>query len=142
MPAEQVFTADVHGKSCFCLYILSEGYIIVPVLPESELLSERNMALLIMGVVEIIFFVGLFFILFLLLRRHQAVTAETARIEHELTIAKQIQESALPAGISPFPDREEFSLHNLSGDRSGRYCRTARFLWGIFIPTSWFPPHG
>ncbi|MBO4396824.1 MAG: serine/threonine-protein phosphatase [Eubacterium sp.] len=91
--------------------MLSEGYVIVPVLPESELLDERNFALLTMGAVEITFFVGLFFILFLLFRRHQETTAEAARIEHELSIAKQIQESALPVGVSPFPDRTEFSLH-------------------------------
>lgn len=111
VPAERVFTAEVHGRSCYCLYMLSEGYVIVPVLPESELLDERNFALLTMGAVEITFFVGLFFILFLLFRRHQETTAEAARIEHELSIAKQIQESALPVGVSPFPDRTEFSLH-------------------------------
>ncbi len=62
------------------------------------------------------------------LREHvDALTTETAareKVESELRVAREIQESLLPRTVPPFPDRDEFALHAIN--------RPARHVAGDF----------
>ncbi len=68
MPENEVFHTQVYGQACSCLYIYSEGYYIVAVLPENEIILQRNTSLRTMGIAEILLFLSLFSLVFVLVR--------------------------------------------------------------------------
>ena len=68
MPEDQVFHAVVYGEPCSVVYIFSEGYYILAVLPENEIILERNSSIRMMGVMEILLFMALFAVIFLLVK--------------------------------------------------------------------------
>ena len=69
MPENEVFHADVYGNPCSCMYIFTEGYYIISVLPENEIIMERNSAMRDVGIIEILIFITLFVAIFLLLKK-------------------------------------------------------------------------
>ncbi|MCC8015686.1 MAG: SpoIIE family protein phosphatase [Eubacterium sp.] len=154
---DRVFRSVVYGEDCFCMYEYAEGYYIISVLPVSEALSSRNIAVATMVGMEVILFLCLFLLLcFLLwqlviknihkinrglleitegnldvvvdvctneeftslsndinatvdsLKRSMAETE--ARINEELTYAREIQHSALPGIFPPYSDCRQFEL--------------------------------
>ncbi len=158
MPENEVFHAQVYGEECSCAYIFTEGYYIIAVLPENEIILERDSSLRMMGIMEIILFLVLFTVIFLLVKYlvldnlgkvntslsrisdgdldevvdvrsnaefsdlsddinstvgtlKQYIADAAARIDEELALAKDIQESVLPSVFPPYPDRTEFSLY-------------------------------
>ena len=158
MPENEVFRAQVYGEDCSCTYIFTEGYYIIAVLPENEIILERDSSLRMMGIMEILLFLVLFTAIFLLVKYlvldnlgkvntslsrisdgdldevvdvrsnaefsdlsddinstvgtlKQYIADAAARIDEELALAKDIQESALPSVFPPYPDRPEFSLY-------------------------------
>ena len=68
MPENEVFHAQVYGEACSCVYIFVEGYYIVSVLPENEIILERDSSLRVMGIMEILVFIVLFTVIFLLVK--------------------------------------------------------------------------
>ena len=68
MPENKVFHAQVYGEACSCVYIFAEGYYIVSVLPENEIILERDSSLRVMGIMEILVFIVLFTVIFLLVK--------------------------------------------------------------------------
>ena len=68
MPEYTVFHANVYGQPCSCMYLFSEGYYILSVLPDSEIIQERDSSLLVMGIMEIIIFLALFAVIYLLVK--------------------------------------------------------------------------
>ncbi|MBR2716283.1 MAG: SpoIIE family protein phosphatase, partial [Oscillospiraceae bacterium] len=68
MPEGEVFHGQVYGQLCSCDCIFSEGYYIVAVLPENEIILQRNSSLETMGVVEILLFLSLFSLIYILVR--------------------------------------------------------------------------
>ena len=160
MPENEVFHAEVYGQPSSCMYIDTEGYYITAVLPEKEIILERDASIWTMGAVELLLFVLLFLVIFLLVRKivvnnlarvnrslskitegnldevvdvrsntefsvlsddinstvstlKQYIAAAASRIDEELALAKNIQESALPSVFPPFPDRTDFSIFAL-----------------------------
>ena len=69
MPEHVVFRAEVYGEMCSCLYIFTEGYYIVSVLPEEEIIQDRNSAMNVVAVIEILVFLALFAVIFLLVKK-------------------------------------------------------------------------
>ena len=69
IPEEEVFQAVVNGEEASCMYLISEGYSIIAVLPEKEIIQQRNSGLLVMGIAEILIFALLFLVIYLLVRR-------------------------------------------------------------------------
>ncbi|MBQ1375248.1 MAG: hypothetical protein IIY69_03090, partial [Clostridia bacterium] len=69
MPEDEVFHAQVYGEACSVVYIFSEGYYIIAVLPENEIILERNSSMSVMGIMEVILFIVLFVVIFLLVKR-------------------------------------------------------------------------
>ena len=69
MPENKVFKAEVYGENASSMYIYSEGYYIISVLPEKEIIQERIDGLLVMGIAEILIFCMLFIVVYLLVKR-------------------------------------------------------------------------
>lgn len=69
MPEGVRFTSEVYGESCYCMYTVSEGYYIVAVLPESEAVLSRNLSVYITVFTEIVVFVGLFILIYFLIKK-------------------------------------------------------------------------
>ena len=83
MPENEVFHTEVYGQPCSCMYIFSEGYYIVAVLPENEIIFERDASITTMGIVEIILFLVLFLMIFFLVRK--LVVRNLAQVNHSLS---------------------------------------------------------
>ncbi|MBQ0125316.1 MAG: SpoIIE family protein phosphatase [Clostridiales bacterium] len=70
LPKKDVtFESEVFGIKSYCRYHTSEGYYIVSVLPESEALQMRNIALYVNTFMEILVFAILFALIYLLIKR-------------------------------------------------------------------------
>ncbi|MBO6066079.1 MAG: SpoIIE family protein phosphatase, partial [Lachnospiraceae bacterium] len=69
MPENKVFTAEVYGEACSCMYVFTEGYYIVAVLPENEILLQRDTSVRLTAVLEVLVFLTLFAVIFLLVRK-------------------------------------------------------------------------
>jgi len=69
MPENEVFSAEVYEDKCSCIYIFTEGYYIIAVLPENEIILERDTTLRVMGIAEIFLFIVLFLVIFLLVKK-------------------------------------------------------------------------
>ena len=69
MPQGQVFTAEVYGESCYCMYKQQEGYTIVAVMPQSEAALSRNVAVSVTTAMQIVIFSALFIMIFVLVKK-------------------------------------------------------------------------
>ncbi|MCR5137190.1 MAG: SpoIIE family protein phosphatase [Oscillospiraceae bacterium] len=155
---DQIFHETVYGVPSCCLYAVSEGYAIVAVIPENEIVMQRDTSVLLSSTLEIYVFLALFGMIYLLVRKlvvsninkvndslskitegdleevvdvrsntefsalsddinatvstlKQYIASAAARIDEELALAKNIQQSALPSVFPPWPGRKDFSLY-------------------------------
>ena len=69
MPEGEVFTAQVYGETCYCIYQFQEGYIIIAAMPESEAALSRNVAVSVTTVMQIVVFAALFVMIFVLVQK-------------------------------------------------------------------------
>ncbi|MBQ2929659.1 MAG: SpoIIE family protein phosphatase [Clostridia bacterium] len=69
MPENEVFLADVHGQSSYCMYRTTEGYRIVAVMPRSEAALSRNVSVGVTTSMQIVVFAALFVMIFVLVQR-------------------------------------------------------------------------
>lgn len=69
MPQDEVFFAAVYGVPCYCMYVISEGYYIIAVLPQSEAVLSRNVSVAITTTMEILVFAALFVLIYVLIKR-------------------------------------------------------------------------
>lgn len=65
----KTFKITLNDEECFCMYRLAEGYCIVSVLPASEALQLRNIALYVNTFLEILVFAVMFMLIYLLIKR-------------------------------------------------------------------------
>ena len=68
IPEEKLFTQNVYGKPCYCMYVLSEGYYIIGVIPVKEAMLTSRVALLLTVILSTITFGILFTALYILVR--------------------------------------------------------------------------
>ena len=69
MAENQVFTEEVYGQSCYCMYRTTEGYRIVAVMPRSEAALSRNVSVGVTTAMQIVVFAALFIMIFVLVKR-------------------------------------------------------------------------
>ena len=69
MEQGEVFTADVYGESCYCMYKIQEGYTIVAVMPQSEAALSRNVAVSVTTAMQIVVFAALFVMIYMLVKK-------------------------------------------------------------------------
>ena len=60
----QVFSAEVYGEECYCMYKMQEGYTIVAALPGREAALSRNVAVSVTTAMQIVIFSALFIMIF------------------------------------------------------------------------------
>ncbi|MBQ8507390.1 MAG: SpoIIE family protein phosphatase [Clostridia bacterium] len=65
----EVFTADVYGESCYCMYKIQEGYTIVAVIPRSEAALSRNVSVGVTTAMQVVIFAALFIMIFVLVQK-------------------------------------------------------------------------
>ena len=68
IPEETLFTQNVFGKPCYCMYVLSEGYYIIGVIPIKEAMLTSRVAMLLTVILSTITFGILFTALYILVR--------------------------------------------------------------------------
>ncbi len=68
LPGE-VFVEEVYGKPCYCMYQISEGYLVLAVMPTSEAALSRNVSVGVTTAMQILVFAALFALIFFLVRR-------------------------------------------------------------------------
>lgn len=66
---DEVFFAEVYGTPCYCMYQLTEGYLILAVMPTSEAALSRNVSVTVTTAMQILVFASLFALIFILVRR-------------------------------------------------------------------------
>lgn len=69
MSANEVFTSNVYGEECYCIYRETEGYLIVAVMPVREASLSRNLSVGITTGMEIVVFAALFVMIFYLVKK-------------------------------------------------------------------------
>jgi len=69
MPENTVFSADVYGQSSYCMYMTTEGYRIVAVMPRSEAALSRNVSVGVTTAMQIVVFAALFIMIYVLIKR-------------------------------------------------------------------------
>ncbi len=69
MQENEIFHETVYGIPSCCLYATSEGYIIVAVIPENEIVMQRDTSVLLSSTLEIYVFLALFGMVYLLVRK-------------------------------------------------------------------------
>ena len=69
VPENQVFQANVYDEPCSCMYVFTEGYYIVAVMPENEILLQRDTSVRLTAVLEVLVFLTLFAVIYWLVRR-------------------------------------------------------------------------
>ena len=69
MPEWTVFPAKVYGEASSCMYVFSEGYYIVAVMPENEIVLQRDTSVRLTAALEVLVFLTLFAVIFLLVRK-------------------------------------------------------------------------
>ena len=83
MPENRVFVSEVYGETCSCMYVFTEGYYIVAVLPENEILLQRDTSVLLTAALEVLVFLALFVMIFLLV--HTLVVNNINRVNSSLS---------------------------------------------------------
>ena len=68
-PEKKIFHEQVYGEACSCVFATSEGYYIVAVIPENEIVMQRDSSVLMMSALEILVFIVLLVLIFLLVRK-------------------------------------------------------------------------
>lgn len=63
------FEANVFGKESYCIYAVTEGFYVIAVLPVSEAMFSRNIAVSILIFMEILVFAALFMHVYFLIKR-------------------------------------------------------------------------
>ena len=66
---DDIFEATVYGEPCYCKVVKAEGYYITAVMPASETVVSRNVSIGITTAVEVIVFLALFAVIYVLVRR-------------------------------------------------------------------------
>lgn len=66
---EECFTAEVYGQQCYCMYVVSEGYYVIAVIPQDEVEFSKDLSIYITAFMLFIVFGALFIIVYLLIKK-------------------------------------------------------------------------
>ena len=69
MPEGNVFSSTVYGQPSYWMYVFSEGYYIVSVMPENEVVLSRDTSVLVTAVMDVLIFLTLFAMIVILIRK-------------------------------------------------------------------------
>ncbi|MGN0461639.1 MAG: SpoIIE family protein phosphatase [Ruminococcus sp.] len=66
---EECFTAKVYGQQCYCMYVLSEGYYIIAVIPQEDVEFGTDLSIYITAFMLFVVFGALFILVYLLIKK-------------------------------------------------------------------------
>lgn len=69
MKEGEKFDAEVYGRKSYCMYLVSEGYSIIAVLPQSEAVFTRDVSVYVTVFMEMVIFGILFVLIYYLIKR-------------------------------------------------------------------------
>ena len=69
MAQEECFTAEVYGKPCYCMYVVSEGYYIVAFVPQADVEFSKDLSIYITAFMLFVVFGVLFVLVYLLIKK-------------------------------------------------------------------------
>ena len=64
-----LFISDISGVESFCMYYEAEGYLIVAMIPKSEVDLSRNVAVIMTMAMQVVIFIAMFIMVYLLVKR-------------------------------------------------------------------------
>lgn len=64
----ECFTAEVYGKQCYCMYVVSEGYYIIAVIPRYEVEFSEELSIYLTVFILFVVFGALFILVYLLIQ--------------------------------------------------------------------------
>ena len=70
MPEKTVFISEMYGEEASCMYSIKEGYYIIAVRPQREVMYARDIAIYITTFMEVIIFAILFFMIYFLVDKY------------------------------------------------------------------------
>ncbi|MBQ6900602.1 MAG: SpoIIE family protein phosphatase [Firmicutes bacterium] len=114
------FTAEVYSESCYCMYVHTEGYYIIAVLPQKEAVLSRNVSVGITTAMELIVFAALFLLIYILIKK--LIVDNIHRINHSLS---EITDGNLDVTVD-VRSNEEFS--SLSDDINSTVDTLKRYI--------------
>jgi len=114
------FTAEVYSESCYCMYVHTEGYYIIAVLPQKEAVLSRNVSVGITTAMEVIVFAALFLLIYILIKK--LIVDNIHRINHSLS---EITDGNLDVTVD-VRSNEEFS--SLSDDINSTVDTLKRYI--------------
>ena len=127
----------LNGEKCLCRYMTTEGYIIVSVLPESEVLQLRNIVLYVNTFMEIIVFAVLFALIYLLIKKVvvnqiKNINNSLARIAGgDLAVEVNVRSSAEFASLSDDINSTVNTLKRYIAEASARIDKELQFARDI-----------
>ena len=65
----EAFPSTVYGQACYCMYTITEGYYIISVMPEDEVVLSRNTSVQMTAVMDVLVFVALFGMIVVLVKK-------------------------------------------------------------------------
>jgi len=149
MPENQVFTADVYGQSSYCMYMTTEGYRIVAVMPRSEAALSRNVSVGVTTAMQIMVFAALFIMIFVLVKKlvvnniYQINTSLSAITEGKLDTVVDVRSHAEFDDLSNDINTTVDTLKRYIADAAARIDAELAFAKAIqhsALP-SVFPPY-
>lgn len=115
-----LFQATVQDTEAFCMYTVSEGFYLIAMLPVTEAMFSRNIAVTILAFMEVIVFAALFAHIYFLLKK--LIVDNIHKINHSLG---QITEGDLSVHVN-VRKNEEFS--SLSDDINATVDTLKRYI--------------
>ncbi|MBO7710558.1 MAG: serine/threonine-protein phosphatase [Lachnospiraceae bacterium] len=83
MPEWEIFSAEVYGEKCWCMYTFTEGYYIISVMLVDEVVLSRDASVGMTAVMDVLVFVALFALVAILV--HQLVIKNINKVNHSLS---------------------------------------------------------
>ena len=133
MPEQKVFTSEVYGQSCFCMYTVSEGYYIVSVIPRDEVVLSRDTSVLMTAAMEIMVFLAMFVLIFILVRKLvvnniDSVNGSLAQItDGDLDVVVDVRDSVEFSSLSDDINTTVSTLKRYIADASARIDQELEF---------------
>lgn len=105
MPENEPFQAKVYGTNSYCLYVVSEGYYIIAVIPYTEAFFSRDMSVYVTVFMDFVIFGILFIWVYLLIKK--LIVENISRVNRSLA---QITEGNLEVTVNVRSNEEFASL--------------------------------
>ena len=127
------FSLTVNEEPSFCRYQMADGYFIVSILPESEALQMRNIALYVNAFMEILVFAILFGLIYLLIKsvvvnQIKSINASLGKItEGDLGVVVNVRTNAEFASLSDDINSTVDTLKRYIAEASARIDKELEF---------------